>query len=886
MSEKKEEKKTNYCSLYLAEPGFGTKLFDHENTMKGLAFALERNGLSSKIERVLIQGGVIPHIPPYTSKSYLNDLKLLDHIEKKEGEGQTVSDVMLEDRLMSPYEKEYYHKYVNTENTRKIGSIEDAFEVTGQQLSTLMNILPKDISLRIQAGEEDIKNIGYLEMLKIKNASKNRNEQLGKKFEGIINAKLKLTEDLIEPKIKRYVFSKVLENKEYLVNSNESRESYYERLTPIFKKDVTRIYNNLTPAEKSKKLQKKKLEERDMQISQAIKHVKWAQERGKTEEKLKEFDDLISFIKEQDDELKRSAQSINRNIKWSQNLLDKGPKQAVAYFTKQIPISSGESEIYWASAKEDYTKRFQELGIEQPVYFHITGRKNFFTGDKIKVNEETGKKTTIGNQEGKHIFMTHNLRQAFSDAISPKSIREGKLDLNKRNLTINKMVKNSKSPDYLLLGGHDGGGFRVQPWFKESERSEKGVFVKNQDIAWLISLPTLQDINQLEWAVDHNFSGWHIKRYLNGPWASGAVIHTEKEDRVNGFEIWDTQKLIEWGKISSQVDIYKKALNDEKISKKNKNKLKKTIRNLESEVKINYSKMETAGDFHLCAPANKDRYSTDQLIEASHIYQMKNGLPHIIAWDEISNAVQNWHGAEAEYMGDIAPKFKRYLEVIESRKDLSDKEKLNLVMKESLRNQRAIPVSNYSEQKNYFSYILKPHADRMLESIPNSQLILFSGNHYNKSQRQSDEATEFSLQFPLEYRENGRVQIFDGKANDVGNGTMTLPGGQKLNAMHKFPRRMDEIYGIMTHLKNGNNDADIVFAGDAHQTGAGYADNHFITLHPGYQSMNNFVESIGKPAGLRGFQNVFYDQNKRGIYKVDFVLNNTLEKIIEDKNIR
>jgi hypothetical protein len=886
MEEKKKGAKEKYFSLYFAEPGFGTKLFDHENTMKGLAFALEKNGLSSKIEQVLVQGGVIPHVPPYTSKSYLNDLKLLGHIKKKPNEKKTTSDAMLEDRLMSPYEQEYYNKNVHTEKTRKIESIEDAFEVAGQQLSILMNSLPKTTPLRIQAGEEDTKNIGYLEMLKIKNASKERNEQLEKKFEEIINTKLKLTEDLIEPKIKKYVFSKVLENRDYKAKPSESRGEYYDRLTPIFKKDVTRIYNELIPQEKSKNNRKKRMGGRDEQLSQAIKHVKWAQERNKTEEKLKEFEDLISFIKEEDYELKKQAQSINRNVKWSQSLLDKGTKQAVAYFTNQIPISAGESEIYWASAKEDYTKRFQELGIEQPVYYHITGRKEFFTGDKIEMNKETGKKNTSGKKKGKHIFMAHNLRKAFSDAISPKSIKEGKLDLNKRNLTTNKMIEESQSPDYLLLGGHDTGGFRVQPWFKESERSEKDVFVKDQKIAWLISLPTLQDQDKLDWAVAHNFSGWDIKRYLSGPWASGVVLHSEKEDGVNSFEVWDTRKLIEWGKISSEVEVYKSSLNDSKISKNNKEKLKKTIKRLETKVKINYEKMETAGDFHLGAPANKDRYSTDQLIEAGHIYQMENGLPKIIAWDEIPNGLQYFHGAESEYMGDIAPKMKKKFEEIEKRKNLTKDQKIDLIIKESLKNQRANPVFNSADQKEYFSRVLKPYADKILEMDDRNKVLLFSGNHFNKSHKNSDEASELSLQFPWKYRDNGRVITIEGKGNAVGTGTITLPGGQKLYTIHKMPERMDEIYGAMTHLRKANNDSDIVFAGDRHQTGAGYADNHFITVHPGLQSMNHYVETIGKPAGLRGFQNVFYDQNKRGVYKVDFVLNNTLEKIIEDKNIR
>lgn len=873
---KGEEKDLKYCALYLAEPGFGTKLFDHEHTMEGLALALKLNGFSDKVSQVVIQGGVIPHVPPYTSKSYLNDLKLLGTIDIEKGEEKTPSDQMLEERLQTPYEEEYYHTKVHTETRRKIGNLEDAFEVAGQQLRTLMGVFPKETVLRIQTGEEDKKNIGYLEMGKIKGAAKERNAQLKEVFGEIVERKSQLSEDLMKTRIQKYVFSKISE-KEFQFISGEGKKEYYPRLSKVCRSEVFRIMKELSLKDKIKE------KEREEHLLSAIKYATWAQGRGMLKEKLKEAETKINELKSEDKRLKKKALGIDRNIKWSESLLEEGSK-SVSFFTGQLPITPEEAEIYWASAKEEYTRKFHNWNLKQKPLVHVTGRKEFNTGDTITMDDETGKKKTTKGKGGKSMFVTHNLKTAFSEAVSARSIREGKLHLNFRNMVLDKLGIKEGSPDYLLLGGHEGGGFRVMPWFKESERDEEGVFVKDQGISYLISLPTLQDIGKLEWAANHNFSGWHIKSYLQGPYGSAAIIHTEDEEGVNAFNVWDTQKLIEWGKIAKEIEGYKDGLKKEGISTKDKKKLRATIRKLERSVVTEYKKLETTGDYHFGAPANRDRYSTDQLVEAGQIYQQRTGLPEIVVWDELTNGLQTFHGGEADYQADIAPLFKKRMEEIEQIKGLSWKKKCDRVLREALKNQRAIPVFNAAEQKKYFQYMLKPYADEVLAN--EGKLILMSGNHSNNSQRQTDEATELANQFSIKQRESGQIISFHGKATSVGLGLITLPGGQRLYATHKFPERMDEVYGAMMHLRKMNNDADIVFSGDRHQTGAGYADGHMVTVHPGLQSMNKYVATIGKPAGLRGFQNVHYDPNQRGVYKVEFVLNNTLEKIIEDENIR
>ncbi|MEJ2267912.1 MAG: hypothetical protein P8X70_02460, partial [Nanoarchaeota archaeon] len=283
--------------------------------------------------------------------------------------------------------------------------------------------------------------------------------------------------------------------------------------------------------------------------------------------------------------------------------------------------------------------------------------------------------------------------------------------------------------------------------------------------------------------------------------------------------------------------------------------------------------------------ANKYRFSGDQLLEAMFEYQIRTGLPSMAVWDEGIHGVQTRYGAASDYQADIPPLFKKKMEALEKRDDLNYEEKFDFLFKEAMKNLRAIPVFNDSIQNLYKKVTLGEYALRIIGH--GGRVVDVSGNHSNKSRPFSDEAIDFSLQFPLEYRENGLVIPINGLANDVGAGHVDLKDGKMLYVSHKFQRGQDEIYGVMNHLRKMNNDADIVFAGDAHQPGIGYADGHLVTLHPGFQAMNKFVQTAAaKPAGVRGFINAFYDPTKKGIYEAEFVLNNTLEKIIEEKNIR
>jgi len=677
-----------------------------------------------------------------------------------------------------------------------------------------------------------------------------------------------------------YSFSKVKGN-DSLKPNGEKRDEYYENLKKELKPNIFRIINQY-----HKDFKKEKKEEI---INGVVRRIKWAYENGKQEEFSKKFEEDFDVLKKNRKNIEDKIKAIDDNLDWHTILMNPYRK-SISRFINQIDITPAESETYFGSAKEEYVRKYAGMNLNHPLFFHVSGRKEIDTSKLTVVDEETGKKREVEideeeiNQGGKRILLIHNIKEINSNAVSARGIKLAKDFSNKYNILFNKLKVGKDNPD-IILTSHGGGGFRVMPWFKKTEKDEEGVFVSGQKISYLINLPTLQSMEGLEKAVSRNISTNDTKRYESGPWASAAIMHAEKEMGVNNFKIWENETLIKWGKIFEIIEVYKKGLEEEKNSKKIKT-LKGLIKEQEEKVKIKtLIKLEAMGDIHDGSASPIYRYSGDQLLEASHIYQMIDGIPAIAIWDEVVHGIQTRYGAAGDYRADIPPKFKKKIGAIELDSNFSWKQKFDLLAKASLTNLRAIPVFNSSKQNEYHNYTLLDYGMKVVEA--GGKVVYVSGNHNNKSRIYSDEAIELILQYPRKYREEKKVIALDGLANDVGVGFVPKVEGISIFASHKFKERLDEIYGIMSQLRGENNDADIVFAGDRHQTGAGYADGHLILLHPGYQAQNKFVQSAtSKPAGVRGFQNAYYTQNQKGIYEVDFILNNTLEKIIQEYNIR
>ena len=494
----------------------------------------------------------------------------------------------------------------------------------------------------------------------------------------------------------------------------------------------------------------------------------------------------------------------------------------------------------------------------------------------------------------KKIMMIENINHIFSNDVSAKSIKLAKSLLNYEAMVLKKVYEKEVKmvqPDIVLLGAHMTGGFRAMPWFKDSEQFIEGQFKNPGEISWMISLPTMQSIPRLEWLVSKNFRNWSVKEYQKGPYGSAAVVHAEDKEGVNKFWIMSTSYLNKAGALAEEIETYRNELKKEAKHKVRK-KLLNVIKETKNKAKANFRLIEAGGDFHLGAPDILERYSKDQWIKAAQSYQMRQGLPNIICYDEILHGVEERIFKSAtRYEGKIPQQFEReFLIPTLNNPNLTDKEKAKLIAKESLGNLRAITMHNEAHQKDAFNFLVKPYLEKALNK--NGKVIFTSGNHHNQSQKLSDEAQELAGRFDKSlvygrYNPTGKIYVHSGRGNPIGVGTLVLDGEakQKLFTMHKFPTDNDEGYGALVNLVGGKNDSDIIIYGDRHQPIIAYANEQVAVMHPGMEPINKYVPLIGKPAGIHGINNIYYDPDKRGIYRIDSILDNTLEKIIKTEDI-
>ncbi|MGD9275910.1 MAG: hypothetical protein PVJ67_01940 [Candidatus Pacearchaeota archaeon] len=902
--ESNSQKEFNYCSLYLGKPSFGTKAFDERYTMKGLALALEVNGLAKEIQEVIIQGGIIPTVPPFSSVSYLTALKFLSQIDRT-SDRKSISEEMLEEEITTEFERDFYNKFVNNDKKKKITSLTEAFSAAEEQISTLMNALPEETVLRMQLGHEERENIRFLEQAQIQGFAKKKTKRIKAMKEDLIQDSEIAYAKSYGLAAKQFILEKISSSEALKSKIGEKKRDYIKRIEKKFL-DAKKIGGKLDliwggyPLARTSEVSLETIWEKAKEEAFRYSYHWSKRDQKRIGMQAKELEDELEKIPKQKRDLESRVEDIEETESWTKQLLG-GDRAAITWFTRQYPVDADYAEFGWKKVKDKFTKHFFNWHISNPTVIHVSPRKKVTLDTGIVTNVKTKEKDTaeveyrIHSDGKKKVMMIENINHISSNDIPAKAINAAKQLMNYETTVLKKLYEKEikmVQPDIVLLGAHLSGGFRAMPWFKESEQLIEGEFVGAQDISWLINLPTLQSIPHLEWLTAHQFRNWDVKRYLKGPYASAAIAHIEDNEGVNKFSIMDNGFLVEAGKLAEQIETYRDELRDKSLDKETRSKIFGLIKEAKQKVKANFKKIEAAGDFHLGSPDQWERYSKDQLIKAAQSYQKRKGLPNIVCYDEILNGVEERiFKSSTRYLGGIPQKFERQVitPILESE-NLSNEEKARLIAKESMANLRSIPIHNMSDQKDAFRWLCKPYLDRILEN--NGLLVLTSGNHANQSQRLADEAQELANQFDKEliydrFNKQGKIHVHSGKGNPVGVGTIRLGGNaqQKLFTIHKMPERMDEGYGGALHLRKGKNDADIIVYGDRHHPIAWYADGHLGTLHPGMEPINTYVPLIGKPAGIHGINNIFYDPDKRGIYQVDFILDDALEKIIEAENI-
>jgi len=912
---KKFEDEYRYSHLYIGEPGFATKCFDRENTMNGLALFLEENGLTPSIREVDIQGSILPHIPPYASKSYLDDLMILDiPPRKEEGFTKQEEDLM---SFMPGYEKKWYEKYLINNEKKKITDRVGASEEIENQLKRLMRVLPEETKLRLHLGVGDRKNIEHIKTRIISEYAKVKAEEIKEKKKEIENKLKTNTADYFTSTLQKICLEKILDDSELTLHNKERRNEYLERMGEYFAGIITNIREDFIGGLKNSS---SPLPVRGVPAKGKVKDIiKFAYyvdtniegKKNKTKkfyEKISKIDEKISKIVSEKESLEQQLEGTSYERDWEEDLHKSG-RSSITTFTKQHPVDSLHAEMADKRAKDEYLKPF--FGFEriaQKISVHDSIRKSISFETKVITDVKKGEKEKLEadyeiiDEGKKKVLFIRNIREHRSDNITPRAIKDAKIEMNRLNITLNKIKETEKieQPDLILLGAQMGGGFRVMPWLKESQNFLKDKFREEKDVGLLVNLPTLQSSEKLEFLLRKGCRNWNVKRYADYPTGNAAVLHREDKEGVNSFLVMDTDLLSEFGIKAAEIRRYREELkNNKKLPKDKKEELKKLIKQKRQEVKFNPKVIEAAGDFHLGAPDMPERYSKDQLIEAMKSYSRRHGLPDIVSWDEVLHGTMDRvFSSASRYMAKSPPEIKSKIinpllkkpeEKMTPKQEAKFwKERNEEMAKELLTNHRAITIHNQAEQLEYFDRILKPYAEEILEN--GGKVILTSGNHWNKSCRNGDEAKQLAQHFPTNLRDEGRVIANSGYGNDFGMGHTVIGKDQNGNdqllyVSHRFKRAQDEVFGIMAHLRKQNDDSAIIIGGDTHVGGVGYGDKRGVVLHQGMEPFNQYCGTIGAPGSARGFARIGYDPEKRGLLKMSLILTNTLEKIIEEENI-
>ncbi|MFH0831585.1 MAG: hypothetical protein V1886_01845 [archaeon] len=143
--------------LYLAEMGFGTKVYD-SRAMDGLVFWMQKNGYKDKINSVIIQGGLVPHIPFFYSRGNAQDMRFLGKDPNKEDD----KGFLVDKTKLSGDNQEFYKDYIS----KKINLTSEATDFAKREIDKLATVAG-NASLHYQYGEEDYKNIENQKEVKI-----------------------------------------------------------------------------------------------------------------------------------------------------------------------------------------------------------------------------------------------------------------------------------------------------------------------------------------------------------------------------------------------------------------------------------------------------------------------------------------------------------------------------------------------------------------------------------------------------------------------------------------------------------------------------------------------------------------------------------------------
>jgi hypothetical protein len=519
-------------------------------------------------------------------------------------------------------------------------------------------------------------------------------------------------------------------------------------------------------------------------------------------------------------------------------------------------ISPDLSEILFRLAKKEYYAKHHEI----------------FSDLDVKLETHSSNEVML-DLDGILFNLKHSTNDK-SDSPSSNAIKD-MLRENQQRRRLDQVI-----PD-VTITAHGQYGCRMQWQPKTEEPIGEGERRPTPEQTTNIQLPAFQSpilLSELKEKLPRNL---HVRRYSEGLFGSGAVIHRFYDNEVQEVEMISVPELIKYGAIAEQLRDLQKQLRSKKSGKEH-DELKAKIAKLEDIVRVPPSSLakpkegkalliEGYSDVHLGSQTYPGRPTPgDMAVRAINYQRRDERLPDILFFGgDILHGILKHTSANAQWAAKTPAELSLEEKKLAARSDLSDLQKAQAIADLYRDAHTQMNITNMAKQREEFVYTFKPYCAEVLKN--GGKVVIVSGNHFNKTTKSSggeaidDEAYALAqlLDGYEKYKAEGKIVLMHGLGEEYGIGTTPIGCGKTLYAVHEPGRGSDPALGLMRKVKSEDRAPHLAFAGHLHIPTIGFADGMFAVEFPGMQSWSQYLTLFNANASLRGKMNVEVDTKKQ-----------------------
>lgn len=804
-----------------AEPAVATKAYDPK-IAEGLVVLSRNQQWRKKVGHVCFAGSALPYVPTFYGKQNQRELIFLGYDPDK-GMDERYAEI-LEDSSVPKEVKDTIRKW----GLNKILTLEEAAEYGRKYFGALIEKAFPNVPIHYIYGEEDNRNF----------------------------------DDHVELE-----FDKV-----FVLKDEEEKHLVAQRKNQQEKEKLGQQQKDLEIQQSILGLVRKALYSKNSDAKASIDVIlKDNAERIDAIECPERFRKAIASLKKNGD-INYKLEAVDRRIK--------------ALKVEEIKLNKQEDEIVHQLSKVAMQKRV-------PSFFRSVKRKNLDAAhaEEMRARVKPWYQALLCHIFQNNPFYPHggnsvelvldDIKVALHHQASVRSITPIKSDIRElMNEYAQKNRAGKEMPDIVVIG-HGASGMRAIPHAKTSESLSPKKGRTTPDMMTIIQAATLQSEEKLNGLVSKTVKNSHTKRYEAGNFASGVLLYTlHKKTKEIELEFVTSNQLLRDYLLNQKLTKLQAEL-DRTRTKTGMEKLQKRIEAIREKLRFNPVKGLAIADTHFGCANVSGRPSNYEVFRATADYLKNEGMPEILVinGDMVHGALDDMFGPSYQYLGDVPSEIEQKVEKIAKNRQLSEEEKLAKIRQMYDSALASIPIANTSKQMNEFRNRMKDILEGVLEK--NGYVYITSGNHYNKTSPDRDEALDIVNVLDPKYKNHPHLYVFSAEGEKSGVGEGELPNGKKIFCCHEPKRGSDQIVGALNQLQSSNLDPFLAVFAHNHHPAAGYGGNSFIVNSAGMQPWTPYVSRVGLTPGLRGCVYFELDRNGREQLKWKFVLDPTLEQLMD-----